>query len=94
MARMIDADELMKSIEDNCYSVSQKHNSIEKGMTLNGIKQCIEEQPTVDAEPIRHGNWIRNGVFCANCSECGKNSVDIGKYCSNCGAKMEEHENE
>ena len=42
MARMIDADELMKSIEDNSYPVLQKNGSVEKGMTITGIKQCIE----------------------------------------------------
>ena len=58
MARLIDADELMKSIEDNSYLVSQKNNSIEKGMTLTGIKRCIDEQLTVDAEPVRREKWI------------------------------------
>lgn len=58
MARLIDADELMKSIEDNSYPVSQKHNSIEKGMTLTGIKQCIKDCTAVYAEPVRRGKWI------------------------------------
>ena len=77
MARLIDADRLKQYFDIvgvNDYGCSFA---------------TIDSQPTVDAEPVRHGNWIRNGVFCAKCSECGKNSVDIGKYCSNCGAKLE-----
>ena len=96
MARMIDADNLMKSIEDNSYSVSQKNNSIEKGMTLTGIRQCIEEQPTVDAEPVRRGKWVEFGNdihHCLECSKCGYlQSIyeNRPKYCPNCGEKMEE----
>ena len=111
MARMIDADNLMKSIEDNSYSVSQKNNSIEKGMTLTGIRQCIEEQPTVDAEPVRRGKWIEKEVIgginsltfkvekykiykCSLCRiEVMPSSIKY-KYCPECGAKMEECENE
>ena len=97
MARLIDADELMKSIEDNSYPVLQKNGSVEKGMTITGIKQCIEEQPTVDAEPVRHGEWnfdYGNPI----CSLCGeepyrKSNRDMPKYCPNCGAKMEESDN-
>jgi hypothetical protein len=44
--RLIDADELFKQISKNSYLVAQKNNSVEKGMTITGIKQAIDEQPT------------------------------------------------
>ena len=93
MARLIDADKLLKSIEDNSYPVSQKHNSVEKGMTIAGIKQCIEEQPTVDAEPVRRGKWIEKPylIGISNfCSVCSENFGSKYKRCPNCGAKMED----
>ena len=56
----------------------------------------LNHAPTVDAEPVRHGQWIdRNGAIVApfweryECSECGARS-DNSNYCPNCGARMEE----
>lgn len=40
-------------------------------------KEEIEQMPTVDAEPVRHGKWIDEGYYADNtnikawhCSEC------------------------
>lgn len=61
----------------------------------------VEEIPSVDAVPVRHGQWIRIGVpdidgnqqyRCSVC-ECGElhaPSVKVS-YCWNCGARMEEN---
>lgn len=67
-----------------------------------GVELCkaiifrIDEMPTVDATPVRHGKWIdRNGAIVApfweryECSECGVMSGN-NKYCPNCGARMDE----
>ena len=53
----------------------------------------IENAPTVDAEPVRHGHWIRLSQDLSECSVCGYYSRDRGNYC-NCGAKMDEETNE
>ena len=101
--RLIDADALIKRIEDNSYLISQRNNSVEKGMTLVGIKQCIDEEQFIDAEPVRHGEWIltkeRNiwdqFTEVLKCSECGKfasrgQGIEVRhRYCPNCGAKMD-----
>ena len=61
------------------------------------IKNFIEVQPTVDAEPIRHGRWKK---ICENnfkCSECCawyvttvfEEEIKDFRYCPNCGAKMD-----
>lgn len=64
----------------------------------NGLLGLIEKAPTVDAEPVVHAEW----VVCGDgdnvpwmCSHCGKTTahkykVIYGKYCPNCGAKMNE----
>lgn len=36
-------DNLLKKIEKHSYQIRQSNNSIDKGMTLDGIKQAIEE---------------------------------------------------
>ena len=59
----------------------------------------IDQMPTIDAQPIRHGKWIykvfeksRVGFF--ECSECGYVTFNekVCHYCYNCGAKMNEVE--
>lgn len=65
--------------------------------TINAVLYSIDEAPTMDAEPVRHGRWIKDGDFliCLNCeSEIDiKNSLGTENhknYCPNCGAKMDE----
>ena len=53
--------------------------------------------PPADVSPVRHGEWI----VCGDgdnvpwmCSHCGKTTASkykimYGKYCPNCGAKMD-----
>lgn len=55
----------------------------------------INELPTIDAVPVRHGKWrfvnCATGLRC-QCSEC-LHWVDAGtdkNYCPNCGARMDE----
>lgn len=68
---------------------------------LSGVMMLIDEAPTIDAEPVRHGRWIDHMVRDWRCSECGEkiNKVrnvdgycydDKPHYCPNCGAKMME----
>lgn len=55
--------------------------------------RMIERMPAVYAEPVRHGEWVnrQSGMFqLATCNACGSASRDVGRYCSNCGAKMGE----
>ena len=63
-----------------------------KGRT---IKAILDDVPTVDAEPVRHGRWVnphmnKYGHPCHHCSECGfLASQKDRNYCPNCGAKMD-----
>ncbi len=84
--RLIDADAFLNQERKRCES-----EPIVGTNTLNNkyLKDVIEKEPTIDAEPVRHGRWIRSGVITGKCSECGEISADRGKYCSNCGAKMD-----
>lgn len=70
---------------------------------LEDVPDFLEECPTIDAEPVRHGQWIptkeRNiwdeFTEVLKCSECGKFAshgrgiVVQHRYCPNCGAKMD-----
>ena len=92
MARLISADKLRKDVLDlpNCYNGFS--DTYDKAM----IVDLVDEQPTIEAEPIRHGRWKGKpiaGYSTVKCSECGYVFMEnSGKwnYCPNCGAKMDE----
>ena len=91
--RLIDADAL-----EPYYRLMQDNATGMKMMALpDGI---VDQQPTVEATPARHGKWIYGNEFhwyTASCNHCGyKRYTDIKaakwnawKYCPNCGARME-----
>lgn len=95
MARLIDADKLK-----NHYAWWQG-GTLEK--TLDEMKRdfdtIVDLQPTVEAEPIKHGTWGENIYGYRKCSVCGRvTQVDecmrepLYLYCPYCGAKMDEVE--
>ena len=60
------------------------------------LEELIDDAPTIDAEPVRHGKWIFESIrghAVMTCSECCK--VQDGQtlcftYCPNCGSRMDE----
>jgi hypothetical protein len=89
--RLIDADALK---ERAIRLVTVKYpNTYFKGV---GTRE-IDKAPTIEAEPVRHGEWIDTGIeefgliySGYKCSQCG--FILYGnqtKYCPNCGAKMD-----
>lgn len=61
-----------------------------------GARKLIAEAPAVDAEPVRHGEWVRrnSNVYCTVCNKGyrisnGGANVFKFKHCPNCGAKMD-----
>ena len=93
MIRLIDADaltdELIKGIEADTGKSVQ--TTFTKSVCMILCK-AIEQQPTVDAEPVRHGKWreypISDGMY--QCSKCGVLRFGKSNYCPNCGARMDE----
>ena len=98
--RLIDADELKKSEIKRCGCVPTI------GSCYNDEKRfdfVLQEQPTVDAVPVVHGEWeqLCDPYFSktiptiSRCTACGKkyNLPNISyNYCPNCGAKMDGEE--
>ena len=90
--RLIDADALPKEIS---------WDKIEN----TAFWETINEQPTIDAEPVKHAHWIPDeretgeGSNTYKCSACGEIQMLIEgtpnengwKYCPHCGAKMVEY---
>jgi hypothetical protein len=79
--RLIDADALPKLI---IYQPSDEVKEI-----INVFTRVIAEAPTIDAEPIQHGKWIKVGDNTYRCSQCNEVSCCNGNFCTDCGARME-----
>jgi predicted nucleic acid-binding Zn ribbon protein len=84
--RLIDADDL-------------KTKGFADEETGEGIVyvQDIDEAPTIEPEDLRpKGRWEKSGALleCQNCgefySQLGGNAGKAWNYCPNCGARMEE----
>lgn len=90
--RLIDADALLESEIERYGCVPAVCTT-----TINGeyLDDVLDRQPTIDAEPVRHGKWV-NKNWNWYCSECDKPGYkghipaepDLD-YCPNCGARMD-----
>lgn len=71
--------------------------AVEKRMiNFDYVMQIVKEQPTIEAEPVRHGRWIerpntKGQVYCSECGTLEKITDNNFKSrrCPNCGAKMD-----
>lgn len=95
--RLIDADDLLRDTCNECkayYSEAKQSCPCNHGEcdAIFTAKE-IQNQPTIEAEPIKHGEWIPDDYEYNHCSECSyehESPEYVTPYCPNCGAKMEE----
>ena len=58
-------------------------------------EKCINETPTADVAPVRHGYWVKEKRdvlihwHCSVCKECFYLDMPNAEYCPHCGAKMD-----
>ena len=86
MARLIDADALIKAMGVHTYMQTEWTPATAWGV------------PIIDAEPVKHGYWIEEPIedewgklpSIWHCSKCDNLELNNSPYCPNCGAKMDE----
>lgn len=97
MTRYIDADDIQFITVPIAPLSKRDHVHYEKVV----FKRGIENAPTIDAVPVRHGKWIHEVRYTIDslhsyqqyrCSECDMTYITNTKYCPNCGARMVEDE--
>lgn len=57
----------------------------------------IDKIESKDVAPVIHARWTKkeigtSKIFIFTCSHCGTEALLDDKYCSNCGAKMDENQ--
>lgn len=91
--RLIDADELEKTICNYEFGSPDKRIKHGGDIVLNFyMPKIIDDAPTIEAEPVKHGKWSFAGDNVIECSRCGEeyfSSLVPRNYCPNCGAKMD-----
>ena len=83
--RLIDADRMKEELLWG--------NVFLPAIQTNTLVDLIDNQPTIDPESLRpSGRWDDAGyvVWCSNCGEPYLPAYKSYKYCPNCGAKMED----
>ena len=82
--RLINADKVIADLQ----AMQTQFDAI----AIDGMIRGIERQPTIEAEPVRHGEWFDKGSLSCRCSECGCKHTKESAYCPHCGAKMDAKE--
>lgn len=96
--RLIDADALKEQIPETREDIFENCRRCTL-LDASEVLRIIDEAPTIEAEPTRHGRWKGKpiaGYSTVKCSECGCVFMEnSGKwnYCPHCGAKMDEEVN-
>lgn len=89
----------MRPIDADAFTEKYVNYYAEEGPEegfIGTVGELIAKQPTIEAEPVRHGHWVltrdEQYEYC-HCSECGYDTGEnwmIGSeipYCSQCGSK-------
>ena len=88
MPRLIDADALTEHFRLHMV-LAERRGFNESIWAWQGAILDVEDMPTIDTEPVRHGRWILRGMhhFCSACGEQYDQRSD--NFCAECGAKMD-----
>ena len=99
MKELIDRKSLIDALRKDIQEYKDTNGQsipFKTGMIYRQIEaiKIIEEQPTVEAIPVVHGEWVneyinRYGHPCHCCSVCGFHaSYQDKNFCPECGADM------
>lgn len=96
--RTIDADKTIGLLKTRLYETALNNANVNCDASQiytecadNRIEVWIDEIPTVETEPVKHGRWIKNGDRYCECSVCHHEGNISGQdnFCWFCGAKMD-----
>lgn len=91
----------MRPIDADALNIDREH--FDTYADYSHAFDMIDNAPTIDAEPVRHGRWLPKHHYIAGyefvsghiCSECGNDALNaegddfLTDFCPNCGARMD-----
>lgn len=97
MSDLISREAALNAIKSYCDGCDNYNGVRCSSCYIDSAIIAVDAVPAVDAEPVRHGKWIKGGYVCGDnewkCSVCGetewRGSADWMKFCMYCGAKMD-----
>lgn len=103
--RLIDANEIANGINQYfCNVCSSLDGERCRDCEINEVLRLIDNTPTVEAEPVKHGRWLnriqKDGTTIGQhnvkyCSECGYVIfTKVDNYCPSCGTRMDGDKND
>lgn len=91
--RLIDCDDMKRrhGMGEECSSCVMDTKACQYDRDYSKMDFCewLDDAPTIDAVPVVHGEWIRQGAYFWRCSVCDTVTDYNGHYCPNCGARMD-----
>ena len=85
-----------KLIDKTAAYNALKHESETHGLSFSAeaydrAARIIDQMPTIEAEPVRHGRWWRYPFKTASwrCDQCHHLADRQTQFCPNCGARMD-----
>ena len=80
--RLIDADALLESLANMCCADNNvKTRRIVDSTLHNLMPQIVEDEPTIEAQPVKHGEWHEcwrdrtRYIISVICTVCGDASI-------------------
>ena len=100
MDEYIDKKDLIEFIRNTRQRLPHESKDLftRDNMLLN-FEQIVSQMPAVDVAKVRHGKWevvfdgnaklYENMFECSVCKTTHIGHPNVGRYCPNCGAKMD-----
>lgn len=107
--RLIDANSVCKKIVESIRHAEEWANEARAQQDIHGLRCATEaktsllamlarihDEPTIEAEPVRYGKWVKSDTqrhveITYECSECRHEAVgeyEKTPFCGGCGAIM------
>lgn len=106
MLDVIRKSDVITALVTECLSAVEAEEGEAREVAINLLTALISdvnETPVLDVAPVRHGKWVligtdkrgRGGIWeCRGRDGCGKSYPYKCNYCPNCGAKMDDGQEE
>ncbi len=102
MAEYIEREAVVKRVQEiYCVGCNSYHGVRCRACGTGDAIDIIEDFPTADVAPVIHARWEQDAGgdwYCTNCDEVvaicdsGRERTYRKPYCPNCGAKMDERD--